>query len=164
MAFELMQLMSTLQAAGVTLDGASRDTTNLPPGSVVVMTADGVAARLDGVPQAQQALALSTALSFTFSGADLTFERGTAQALLSDNDPRIRLLVAVCMALVDETNRLRGRLTAQDAAVAAFTTTADLKARWAAIASTQPLPQISYAQARTAVKNKAATTDTDPQP
>src|SRR5689334_6084727 len=75
-------------------------------------------------------------------------QRAPALALLSavEQSGLACDLRAICVLLVQQFNLLRDRLTAQDNAVAAFTTTADLKSRWAALAAAAPLPDITKAQ------------------
>jgi hypothetical protein len=65
-----------------------------------------------------------------------------------------KLLRSVLLVAVDEINLLRGRCRDQDAAVAAATSLADLKTRWAAVASADPLPDRTVQQAYNAVKAK----------
>ena len=88
---------------------------------------------------------------------------GTAVRLLTDAEQSTRigasfdtttLAKAIGYVLVDEINALRQQLAAQAAAVAAATTLADLKTRWAGLPAT---PDRTPAQARTAVVAKVKT-------
>lgn len=87
-------------------------------------------------------------------GATLTgLLRAAADALLaSDPSPASKLTRAVVLTALGEFNLLRQRLTDQDAAVAAATSLADLKSRWAAVAGNDPMAQRTAAQLRAAVK------------
>ena len=65
-----------------------------------------------------------------------------------------QILRAVVLTLVDEINLLRQRLAAQDAVVAAATSLADLKSRWATMASASPVPDRTPVQAKNAIAAK----------
>lgn len=82
--------------------------------------------------------------------------RTAAAALTTDlSSSGVQLRAAVSI-MVDEINALRARQRAQDAAVAAATSLNDLKSRWATVASAQPLPDRTLAQAKTAYQNAIA--------
>lgn len=80
------------------------------------------------------------------------------QASMSDAARRDR---AIALVVLDEINFLRQRLRAQDAAVAAATSLADLKTRWAALATAAPLPDRTPLQAKNAVLGRIDTSDAD---
>jgi hypothetical protein len=87
--------------------------------------------------------------------------RAVAQALLSDPQSAMKALRAVMGLVVDEVNILRARLRDQDAAVAAATTLADLKSRWAATAAASPMPARTDAQAKTAAISRIVSGSVD---
>lgn len=85
--------------------------------------------------------------------------RAAADALLaSDVSAASKLARAVVLTVIDEINALRQRLRAQDAAVAAAASLADLKARWSALPA---LPDRTGAQARSAVQAHLDAGDAD---
>lgn len=77
--------------------------------------------------------------------------RAAAKSLSQLADALPAALRAVLLVAVDEINLLRARLRAQDAAVAAATTLADLKTRWAVLAN---VPDRTAAQAKQAILDK----------
>jgi hypothetical protein len=81
--------------------------------------------------------------------ASLT-QRRVAKELYDALDAEARALRAVAALTVDELNDLRAWITSFKAEVAAASSLADLKTRVAALPN---LPQRTYAQARTAVRN-----------
>jgi hypothetical protein len=106
---------------------------------------------------------LDAALLAYAPAADFTVRqlRVVAQALLSDPQALMKALRAVMGLVVDENNVLRQRLRDQDAAVAAATTLADLKARWAQVATAGPVPARTDAQAKTAATSRIASGSVD---
>jgi hypothetical protein len=106
---------------------------------------------------------LDAAIAAYAPAADFTARqlRVVAQALLSDPQSAMKALRAVMGLVVDENNVLRQRLTAQDAAVAAATTLADLKTRWSALAAAGPMPARTDAQARTAAISRIVSGSVD---
>ena len=95
------------------------------------------------------------------AAADNLANRTIAVANLSDPSAPYKLQRAALLLLLDENNLLRQRNRAQDAAIAAATNLADLKSRWATLASNQPMPDRTAAQLRTAVQNKLTAGDAD---
>jgi hypothetical protein len=77
-------------------------------------------------------------------------QRRLAKELYDALDAEARALRAVVVLTVDELNDLRSWITSFKAEVAAASSLADLKTRVATLPS---LPQRTYAQARTAVRN-----------
>jgi len=101
-------------------------------------------AQLAAVTQAQVDAAMAAKRR---AAADAIFNRAGI-----DGDGQI--LRAVVLTLVDEVNLLRQRLAAQDAVVAAATSLADLKSRWATMASTRPVPDRTPVQSKNAITSK----------
>ena len=99
-------------------------------------------AQLDAVTQAQ------------VDAARAVKRRAAASAIFDRLDGDGQILRAVVLTLVDEVNLLRQRLAAQDAVVAAATSLADLKSRWATMASARPVPDRTPAQAKNAIASK----------
>jgi hypothetical protein len=77
--------------------------------------------------------------------------RARAKVQAMAKDELFILIRAVLLTILDETDTLRARIRAQDQAVAAAASLADLKTRWAALA---PLPDVSVATAKQAIANK----------
>lgn len=78
-------------------------------------------------------------------------------AVTASTDPafQYKLDRAIVILAVNQINLLRERCIAQDAVIAAaFTTFADLQSRWATMATAHPLPDVTLAQAITAIQNK----------
>jgi len=116
----------------------------------------GVSASVRVIPQSQQAAAQATIDAFDWSdAAQDAWEQGLLHpgAIGGLNAPDVSgiLIRAVAALLVDELNVLRQQFRDQAAAVAAATSLADLKTRWAALSAT---PDRTLAQARTAIANK----------
>ncbi len=99
-------------------------------------------AQIDAVTQAQ------------VDAAKAVKRRATAAELFVRDDGDGQILRAVVLTLVDEINLLRQRLAAQDAVVAAATSLADLKSRWATMASASPVPDRTPVQAKNAIAAK----------
>ncbi len=85
------------------------------------------------------------------SAFDATLSSLGTDTVFANSRPAQQLVAGVAMVLLDEINLLRQRDADRAAAVAAATTLADLKTRWAAIST---LSQRTPSQARAAVKNK----------
>ena len=99
-------------------------------------------AQLDAVTQAQ------------VDAAKAAKRRAAASVIFGRLDGDGQILRAVVLTLVDEINLLRQRLAAQDAVVAAATSLADLKSRWATMASASPVPDRTPVQATNAIAAK----------
>lgn len=93
------------------------------------------------------------------SDAELTAAtRLAATGYSTRRDGLIQLIRAVLLLTMDELNVLRARLRAQDNAIAAATSLADLKTRWAAL---NPVPDRTAAQIKPALLNRINTPDAD---
>lgn len=79
------------------------------------------------------------------------FRAQAINLLLSDSSPTAKIIRAALFGLLDEINLLRQRDNDRAVDVAASTTLADLKVRWAARAS---LPDRTVAQAKTFIQDK----------
>ena len=97
--------------------------------------------------------------------AKLQGERAAAKSVVassnSDPQPLAKVLRAAKLVDLDEANRVRKRFRDQDAAVAAATSLADLKSRWATIAAAQPMSAVDIADVKTAIRNKIDAGDAD---
>lgn len=92
------------------------------------------------------------------AAADLAYERSLAAGLVVNTERLYRVLRGILLAAIDEINLLRQRDRDRAADVAAATSLADLKTRWAARAA---LTDRTAAQAKTAVVNKINSGDAD---
>ncbi len=81
-----------------------------------------------------------------------------ATTAFADKTPVSRIQRAVAVVIMNEFNLVRQRLRAQDAAIAAATSLADLKTRWAALAA---VPDRTLSQVKTAITNAINSTDSD---
>jgi hypothetical protein len=127
------------------------------PGYLGLLTSGSLvdAVYADALTQTQADLVFAAGAAHSPDPAYQTkLNRTVSQSLFSDSDPRFVIARALVLTLLDEVNLLRQRLADQDAAVAAATSLADLKTRWAAVASADPVPQRTAAQAKSAVANK----------
>lgn len=140
---KIARLHRTIVDAGVSIIGVLA----VVPGdsSTVIVT-----------PTALQAAAQPTIDAFDWSdSAQTVFEnlqaRTSAVSQLGLSDAQFKLVRALVAMVVEENNTLRDQFTAQAAAIAAATSLADLKARWAALPAT---PDRTMAQAKNFIQNK----------
>ncbi len=103
--------------------------------------------------QSQWDAANAVIQAYNEASAIIADVQARAKDLYDALDAQARVFRAQCKTLLDEINLLRDRLTAQDGAVAAATSLANLQSRWATAASNAPMPDRTTAQARTAIRN-----------
>lgn len=141
---EQAELTDQLVDAGLPVDGLRSD------GSIV----------WQGAPTpAQESAAAAIVAAFVPADADvLSLRRLARAALLAETGVLVQALRGVALAAMDEVNVLRQRDRDRAADVAAATSLADLKTRWAARAA---LADRTPAQVRAAVADRAGTTDAD---
>lgn len=145
MSVELARLADTLLAAGLPVTGAG--------GAQGAVTLFWAAGHPIGTEQAD---ADAIVAGFDWAGADLAWLRAQAVAVFDGDGAR--LLRAIGSVLVDELNILRQRDRDRAADVAAATSLADLKTRWAARST---LADRTLAQAKQAIKDAANSAATD---
>lgn len=98
--------------------------------------------------------ATSNSLVASFSSLAATYVRNRAKALLDNlRDDIADLLRVIVVRVVSELNLIRTRLRAQDAAISAATSLANLQSRWATAASANPMPDRTKEVVKQALKD-----------
>jgi hypothetical protein len=145
----VLSLLDSAARAQAPIDGVSPASADGPD---VATRADGLRFRIDfqaAATATQKTNAISAVLAVDLTDADALAARAAAKALLARmKDAEADVLRAIVLVTIDEINALRARLRAQDVAVAAAVSLADLKTRWAVLAA---VPDRTGAQARAAV-------------